>query len=169
MILLKKLLVATDFSAPSAAALAYGRELAFTFGAQLVVAHVVERVLTNACGGGDGFMFVDPDLQHTVEAAARAELETLISEEDGVELRARVVVLTSGSPADAIVEYAKAAGIDLVVMGTHGRGALTHLLMGSVAERVVRLAPCPVLTVRHPEREFVLPDALMAMAATASH
>ena len=51
-------------------------------------------------------------------------------------------------------------------MGTHGRGAMAHLLMGSVAERVVRTAPCPVLTVRHPEHEFVVPDALVAVAKT---
>jgi len=52
-------------------------------------------------------------------------------------------------------------------MGTHGRGALARLMMGSVAERVVRLAPCPVLTVRHPEREFVRPDTLAAAAHAA--
>jgi len=49
-------------------------------------------------------------------------------------------------------------------MGTHGRGAVAHLLMGSVAERVVRTAPCPVLTVRRPEHEFLVPDALVAVA-----
>ena len=67
-------------------------------------------------------------------------------------------------PAHAITEYAKEAAVDLIVLGTHGRGAVAHLLMGSVAERVVRTAPCPVLTVRHPEHEFVLPDALVAFA-----
>ena len=55
---------------------------------------------------------------------------------------------------------------DLSIMGTHGRGAMAHLLMGSVAERVVRTAPCPVLTVRTPEHEFVLPDALVTVAKT---
>jgi len=58
-------------------------------------------------------------------------------------------------------DFSKPSGdrhIDVIVMGTHGRGALTHLMLGSVAERVVRLAPCPVLTVRHPEREFIRPD-----------
>jgi universal stress protein A len=54
--------------------------------------------------------------------------------------------------------------IDLIVMGTHGRGALAHVVLGSVAERVVRLAPCPVLTVRNPEHEFVRPDALTVAA-----
>jgi nucleotide-binding universal stress UspA family protein len=63
-----------------------------------------------------------------------------------------------------IVGYAKENDVDLIIMGTHGRGAIAHLLMGSVAERVVRTAPCPVLTVRHPEHEFVLPDALAAVA-----
>ena len=72
--------------------------------------------------------------------------------------------VTSGAPASAIVDYANEARIDLIIMGTHGRGTVAHMLMGSVAERVVRTAPCPVLTVRHPEREFVLPDALAAVA-----
>ena len=63
-----------------------------------------------------------------------------------------------GHPVVEILKYAAAQPIDLIVIGTHGRGPLGHMLMGSVAERVVRKAPCPVLTVRHPEREFVVPD-----------
>ena len=164
MIVLKKVLVATDFSEPSDAALAYGRELAFTFGAQLVVAHVAENTLTRGFGGGDGFVFVDPALQRSVEAGAHRQLETLISDEDREQLYAAAVVLTSNAPAHAITEYAKEAAVDLIVLGTHGRGAVAQLLMGSVAERVVRTAPCPVLTVRHPEHEFVLADALVAFA-----
>ena len=70
---------------------------------------------------------------------------------------------TEASPSAAIVFYARDAAIDLIVIGTHGRGAIAQLLIGSVAERVVRLAPCPVLTVRNPEHEFVLPDALAAV------
>ena len=164
MIVLKKVLVATDFSEPSDAALVYGRELAFTFGAQLVVAHVAENTLTRGFGGGDGFVFVDPALQRSVEARAHRQLETLISDEDREQLYAAAVVLTSNAPAHAITEYAKEAAVDLIVLGTHGRGAVAQLLMGSVAERVVRTAPCPVLTVRHPEHEFVLADALVAFA-----
>jgi nucleotide-binding universal stress UspA family protein len=164
MIILTKVLVATDFSEPSDAALAYGRELAFTFGAQLVIAHVAENTLTRGFGGGDGFVAVDPALQRSVEAGARRQLESLISDEDREQLYAAAVVLTSNTPAHAITEYAKEAAVDLIVLGTHGRGAVAQLLMGSVAERVVRTAPCPVLTVRHPEHEFVLPDALVAFA-----
>ena len=79
-------------------------------------------------------------------------------------MKAKPVLLISSSPAIAIAEYAEESQADLIVMGTHGRNGVTHLLMGSVAERVVRIAPCPVLTVRHPEREFVVPDALVAVA-----
>jgi nucleotide-binding universal stress UspA family protein len=74
------------------------------------------------------------------------------------------VVLVSNATAETIVDYARHHSIDLIVMGTHGRAAVAHLLMGSVAERVVRTASCPVLTVRHPEREFVVPDTLVAVS-----
>jgi nucleotide-binding universal stress UspA family protein len=73
------------------------------------------------------------------------------------------VVFTHTSPAIPIADYAKQHAIDLIVMGTHGRGAIAHVLLGNVAERLVRIAPCPVLTVRDPEHEFVLPDALVAV------
>ena len=161
MITLKNILVATDFSEPSDAALSYGRELARTFGARIRVAHVVDDVLTRAYGGGDGFVFADPTLQEEVEAAALHQLHGLIVGDEA--LGAEPVILRSNSPAFTIVDYARAHDIDLIVMGTHGRGAVAHLLMGSVAERVVRTAPCPVLTVRHPEHEFVTPDALVAV------
>ena len=166
MIALKKVLVASDFSEPSDAALAYGRELARSFGAQLVVLHVVENLLTHVVGG-DGFVLTDPDLQAAVEAEGKKRVDGLISDEDRLVLRAQGVIVTSNAPAFAIVDYAKSSAITLIVIGTHGRGAMAHLLMGSVAEHVVRIAPCPVLTVRHPEREFVLPDALMAVTKAA--
>jgi nucleotide-binding universal stress UspA family protein len=163
MILLKKILVATDFSEPSDAALAYGRELARNFNAQLVVLTVTDNVMARAYAG-DGYVFSDPLLQQDIEATARRQLDALLSDEDRDQLRAQAVVLTSNTAPAAIVEYAANSNIDLIVMGTHGRGAVAHLLMGSVAERVVRTAPCPVLTVRHPEREFVVADALVAVA-----
>ena len=150
-------------SEPSDAALTYGRELARSFGAQLVVLHVVDNTIARAVGA-DGFVFTDPDLQTTLEAAGKTQVDELISDEDRTRLRAQGVIVTSNAPALAIVEYAKGSDVNLIVIGTHGRSGMAHLLLGGVAERVVRIAPCPVLTVRHPEREFVLPDALAAVA-----
>ena len=62
-----------------------------------------------------------------------------------------------GRPYPTILDYASQQQVDMIVIATHGRGALTHMLLGSVTEKVVRKAPCPVLTVRHPEHEFVTP------------
>ena len=163
MISLKNILVATDFSEPSDAALAYGRALARTFMATLHVLHVADN-LSSAVYGVEGFVASVPDLQREIEDAARKKLDELLVDNDEPPLPTRRVVVTSSSPALAVVEYAGLEHIDLIVTGTHGRGAMAHLLMGSVAERVVRTAPCPVLTVRHLEREFVIPDALVAVA-----
>jgi nucleotide-binding universal stress UspA family protein len=164
MITLKKILVATDFSEPSEAALAYGRELARNFGAALTIMNVVENLLTRAYGVDGGVVMIDPELQRQIEDGARQELDKLISKEDRDLLKAEGVVLVSGMPADAIISRARQTNTDLIVMGTHGRGGMAHLFLGSVSERVVRTAPCPVLTVRHPQHEFVLPDALVAVS-----
>jgi len=162
MVVLKKILVATDFGDASDAALSYGRELARTFGATLHVLHVVDNVISRYAT--EFAIAEDPEAQMQVEDAARTKLNTLLSEEDREKLRATPILRTSNAPAAAIADYAKEERIDLIVMGTHGRGAIAHLLLGSVAEHVVRSAPCPVLTVRSPEREFVVPDALVAVA-----
>lgn len=164
MILLKNILVATDFGEASDAALTYGRDLARSYDATMHVLHVADNVLVRFAD--DTSIAVLPDLQDKVEEGARQRLHALVTEEDRTLLRAKSVVVTSLAPAETIVEYAKEHHIDLIIMGTHGRRAFEHLLMGSVAERVVRTAPCPVLTVRHPEREFVGPDALVARAKT---
>jgi nucleotide-binding universal stress UspA family protein len=160
MIAIKNILVATDFSEASDAALAYGRTLASHFGAALQVVHVVENiVLRNVTA--DGFVGVLPEVQLEVEAEARKQLDEELS---GGEPRASGLVLTSNVLADAIVSHAAAAGVDLIIIGTHGRKGVSRLLLGSVAERVVRAAPCPVLTVHHPEHEFVHPEPTQAVA-----
>jgi nucleotide-binding universal stress UspA family protein len=163
MITLNRILVATDFGEAAEAALNYGRALARVFGASLTVLHVAEDLLT-ASFGIEGYVGGYPDFQRSIEEGARKQLESLLSDEDRTELGAIPVLRTSGSPALTIVNYARDVHADLIIMGTHGRGAMAHLLMGSVAERVVRTAPCPVLTVKHPEHEFVLPDALVRVA-----
>lgn len=162
MIALKGILVATDFSEAADAALAYGRELARMFGATLHVLNVVDDVYVRL--GGDAYVAVLPELQQDVEQQARQRLAGLLVDDDKDPLPVKSVVVTSGTTAAAIVDYAANTGIDLIVVGTHGRGRVAHLLMGSVAERVVRTARCPVLTVRHPERDFVKPDLPVASA-----
>lgn len=149
MIVLNNILVATDFGPASDAALTYGRALAKQFGARLHLLHAAENDFLRAT-------VTDP---HVLRAAVARRLEERLTAEDRGERSGHAVLETSDRPAETITEYAKHARIDLIVMGTHGRTGVSHLLVGSVAERVVRTAPCPVLTVRHPEHEFVLPDA----------
>jgi len=163
MIALKKVLVATDFGEAAEAALDYGREFARTFGASLQVLNVVDNVLMRV-GGAEAFLGVYPDVQREVDEAARRQLDQCISDEDRRTLGAKAVAITSNATAAAIVGYAADEKIDLIIMGTHGHGTIAHLLLGSVAEKVVRMAPCPVLTVRHPEQEFLRPDALQLVA-----
>lgn len=159
MIAIKNVLVATDFSAPSDTALNYARAMARSFGATLHVLHVFEPLwITSAdvVGGGVALATMIQGLEDT----ARKQLEEAVTEEDRRELHATSAMVTSESPAREIANYAHDQKVDLVVIGTHGRSGISRMLIGSVAEKVVRLAPCPVLTVHHPEHEFVLPDAL---------
>lgn len=134
-----RILVPTDFSAPSDAALAYARTLAGQFGASLHLLHVLENVFLRA-------IVADP---HALETAALRHLHDRLTDDDLRWLGALAVLEKSDIPAEEIVSYARNAGIDLIVMGTHGRTGLSHVLMGSVAERVVRTAPCPVMTTRN--------------------
>ena len=163
MITLKNILVATDFSTAADTALTYGRALARTFAATLHVVHVVGDASSLAYGA-DGYVATLPDLQLEIEDAARTQLDNLLVDSDERPLPTRRTLLRSNAPAAVIVDYAGREDIDLIVTGTHGRGAIAHLLLGSVAERVIRTAQCPVLTVRHPEREFIVQDALVASA-----
>jgi nucleotide-binding universal stress UspA family protein len=158
MIVLKNVLVATDFGAASDAALTYGRALAKRFGARLHLLHASENDFLRAS-------VTDP---HVLKTAVARQLEERLTAEDRSERSARAVMETADQPSDAILGYAKAAQIDLIVMGTHGRTGVSRMLVGSVAERVVRTAPCPVLTVRHPEHDFVLPDVAATQEARPS-
>jgi nucleotide-binding universal stress UspA family protein len=151
MIALKQILVATDFSEPSEVAIKYGHDLARSYGATLHVMHVIEDM--GAYYGAEvGFALVD--VERNVEAAVRRDLDSTIARHGG-KLNVVATVTRATNVAHAITEYATANPIDLIIVGTHGRGAVSRFLMGSVAERVVRSAPCPVLTVRARERDFV--------------
>jgi nucleotide-binding universal stress UspA family protein len=163
MITLKRILVATDFGEAAGSALSYGRALARAFGASLTVLHIVDDVVA-AGFAVEGYVPNYFELQRAVDEGAHKQLQGLLTKDDRVELGAIAETRTSRSPAQAIVKYAEDLGADIIIMGTHGRGPMKHLLMGSVAERVVRTAPCPVLTIKHPEHEFVVPDALLSLA-----
>ena len=126
-----RILAATDFSAPSDAALAQARRLADSTGASLHVLHVVDNMFMRV-------VLADP---RDYETAALRQMQDRVSD-------AVLAVERSDEPADEIVSYARIHDIDLIVMGTHGRGRMAHLLLGSVAEKVTRKAPCPVLTMR---------------------
>jgi nucleotide-binding universal stress UspA family protein len=155
MIALQKVLVPTDFSDASACALRYGRALAEAFGASLHVLHVVENLVAHAWTA-EVYVTALPGLLEEVEREAIDRLSRLLTPSERAALRAELAV-AGGSPFLEIIRYARAHQIDLIVMGTHGRGPVEHMLLGSVAEKVVRKAGCPVLTVRHPQHEFVRP------------
>jgi nucleotide-binding universal stress UspA family protein len=151
MIKLTNILVPVDFSDCSDAAVKYGYALADAFGATLHLLNVVQDPYTLPWAA-EGFAAPIGDLLADWEAQAKRRLAETVP----TTATARTVVKTHvGSPSREIVAYAVRQRIDLIVLGTHGRGPIGHMLLGSVAERVVRTAPCPVLTVRHPQREFV--------------
>jgi nucleotide-binding universal stress UspA family protein len=163
MIKITNVVVATDFGEASGAALAYGREFARAFGAKLHVLHVIEDPALYA---GPESVGVDiARLLAELEAKAQAALDKIVTAEDRAQLKAVTTIRSGNAPAYEIVSHAKLVNSDVIIMGTHGRGFMAHLLMGSVAEKVVRTAPCPVLTVHHPEHEFILPDALELAAS----
>jgi nucleotide-binding universal stress UspA family protein len=154
MVALKKILVATDFGEAADAALVYGRALARAFGAEIQLLHVDQDVRL-AAGVSEFYMPADPTRQEEVDTAARARLADRSIDDD---VKICTVLRTAPSPAAAIVDHAREDQVDLIIMGTRGRGGVAHLLLGSVAERVVRTAPCSVLTIHHPQHEFVTPE-----------
>jgi nucleotide-binding universal stress UspA family protein len=151
MINLRRILVPTDFSETSAAALRYAIALARRFAARVYLLNVADDP---AIGTEDEYpigIFV------TMQNAAYDRLRRLLTEQDVEDLQPDYATRV-GLPAEEIVRYAREHAIDLIVMGTHGREGVMRVVLGSVAETVVRRAPCPVLTVHHPEREFVVAE-----------
>jgi nucleotide-binding universal stress UspA family protein len=159
MIAINRVLVATDFSPVAETALVYGRSLARTFGAQLQVLHVVDDFSRYNYADSAGLL-PPTAFREEIERTGRKTLDSAITEDDRRELGAVAVLRRGHNTAKEIAQYANDAAIDIIVIGATGRGALDRMLMGSVADKVIRQAPCPVLTVHHPEHEFVIPDAL---------
>ena len=149
--MIRNILVPTDFSEGSAAALEHARELAAAFGASLHLMHVVQNPFATGAYM-EMYAPLGPEYFERLEADARARLEDCLSAQDKDRYRA-VLATRSGVPAEQILERLREKpAIDLVVMATHGRGGVPRLVMGSVAERVLRAAPCPVMTVRERPR-----------------
>jgi universal stress protein A len=143
---IKRILVPIDFSEPSHDALDYAKGVADAFGSSLHVLHVLEDLAAHAWTT-EVYVAALPGVHEEMERQATERLGELLSDDEKRKYDAKLVLRT-GSAFVEVVRHAREEGIDLIVMGTHGRGALAHMLLGSVAERVVRKAPCPVLTVR---------------------
>lgn len=146
MIEIKKILAPTDFSPHSERALRYACRLAERLGSELHMLHVLSEVIPT---GPDPLLMpvLPPEFYSENEDRARETLLGLIQPEWGSPA-AVVTAVQWGGAVEAIVDYAQDQEIDLIVIATHGRTGLSHVLLGSVAERIVREAPCPVLTIR---------------------
>ncbi len=160
MISLTNILVPHDFSETSGAAVRYAIALARNSNARLTFLHVG----TSAQAAFDTEFPIG--LEDAREDAIRERLLKIVTPQEQIEFAPQFVV-RPGNPAAEVVRYAEEHGVDLIVMGTHGRGLVGHMVMGSVAEKVVRTAPCPVLTVRNPIRGAMVPDEVPVTVATA--
>jgi nucleotide-binding universal stress UspA family protein len=149
---LKRILVPTDFSDGARHALVYGLSFAREYEAELVLLHVVESVA--APYASDLFPVPMAEVFQELSAYARGELDKLAEEAKAKGLLARTLVV-QGKPSHEIMRVAREETVDMIVLGTHGKGVLDQAIFGSTTERVVRKAPCPVLTVRVSEHEFV--------------
>jgi nucleotide-binding universal stress UspA family protein len=143
---LNKILVPTDFTESSAAALKHGCELAAALHAELCVLHAVDDPYP--LGAYTEFYSPPEAFFERRDRHAREQLDALLTPAEKERCHA-TLVLRHGDPARAILQYLyEHAAVRLVVMATHGRGGVARLMMGSVADKIVRLAPCPVLTIR---------------------
>jgi len=156
MIRMNTILHPTDFSMSSKHAMDYACSLATEYKAKLCILHVIEEV--------SGAMYFDmlqtpplAELMKEIEAQARAALVEVLPREIKEKIEVEYLI-RRGVPFLEIVRCADEIDCDLVVCGTHGRTGLKQALFGSVAEKIVRKAHCPVLSVRHPEHKFEMPS-----------
>lgn len=156
MISIKKILYPTDFSDPSGFALEYAVELAKNFDAELEIVHIIvdETQIVSFYLPQATAAMLSEDLEKGAQKHLR---EFLISRGDtleGVKYTSRII---KGTPFVEIIKAAKEGNADMIVIGTHGRTGIEHVLFGSTAEKVVRKAPCPVFTVCSKDRDFKMP------------
>jgi nucleotide-binding universal stress UspA family protein len=157
-----RILVPVDFSPHSERALRYAARLAGWLGASVELVHVVDNPFASGAWTSEIYVPSLPQMLESLVADANKRLEALekVVADQGVKVDTTVL---EGQPALAIIDHASDGRFDLIVMGTHGRTGFSHAFMGSVAERVVRRAPCPVLTVRA-TAEAERPSAARAVA-----
>ncbi len=158
MIKLKTILVPTDFSEFSKYALNYAIAFAQAFKANLILIHVTPEREMSAIRQASVYLQAE-DLEELVKqrkSEDRKQLNDFIAPELKKEIKVETIHRV-GIPFLEIIKAAREKEVDLIVIATHGRTGLSHILLGSVAEKVVRKAPCPVLSIRHPQHEFIMP------------
>jgi len=156
MVEIKKILLATDFSDNSKWAMTYALSFAQKYDAKLYILHVIQQP-SYPLGMYAEISFDAMDkFNRNVSAVTEKEMQNLCAKELG-DFKNYESTIVHGTPFLEIIRTAKEKEIDLIVVGTHGRTGLDHVLFGSTAEKVVRKAPCPVLSVRLPGKKFQMP------------
>ncbi len=153
MIKIERILFPTDFSACAKYALKYALDFAADRKAKLYILHVISKL--NVPVGTGGITFPVSKLYDEMERKAKSDIRRLVPKRF-LEKMAVENIIIRGTPFVEIVKAAKKYDIDLITIATHGRTGISHALLGSTAEKVVRTAPCPVLCVKSPEHEFAL-------------
>ena len=152
----KKILFCTDFSENADWAFTYALTLAKTFQAKLLFLHVTPQPVHPE----QLTIYLSEEKLEEIKISQKKDLDVNLTTrylhkmDDFKDFQINVI---EGEPFLEILQRAKKESVDLIVMGTHGRTGLDHILFGSTAERVVRKAPCPVLTIRLPGKQFVMP------------
>ncbi|HKA54756.1 MAG TPA: universal stress protein [Candidatus Binatia bacterium] len=140
----KKVLCPIDFSDHSFTALDYAADFARQYGGQLILVHVVDNPLTDFYGPRGANFYAE--VEHAIEKSKQLLADAARAHASGVPYE---IVVTHGDPYTEVLDLATAQGADVIVMSTHGRTGPQRLIIGSVTEKVVRTAPCPVFTIRH--------------------
>jgi nucleotide-binding universal stress UspA family protein len=155
---INKILIPIDFSENSKQALRYANSFGTMFSSELILVYVIEPVLYPPDFSLGQITVSTPGLQE-IDSRAREELSRLAEEERALGLTVKSLVRT-GKPFVEIIQCAKDEDVDLIIISSHGHSGMEHILFGSTSEKVVRKAPCPVLTLREPVKGFDYQEAL---------
>jgi len=153
---IKNILCPSDFSEHSQAALPYAIDLARRYDAELHFLHVADDSYQYWVAGGESASPILIPEDELLETSQKQMDDFVAKHLSGVDVPL-VTKLVTGRPFVEIIRYAREESIDMIVIATHGRGAIASMLLGGVTEKVVRKASCPVLTVRHADHKFEMP------------